>query len=77
MPKPKIEALLKAPPSKLSNIPSTPSDLPGNLFGLMPGSTTKEPNRNITKNNSVFKILLLKSSIEKMFLIVVINFFIN
>ena len=75
MPKAKMEALLKAPPSKLSKIPNTPSDLPGRRLGSMPGSTTKEPKRKMNKNNKVFKIRVLKSSIEKMFLIVVINFF--
>ena len=77
MPSPKIEALLKAPPKNVSIKPKMPSAGPFNLDGSTPGSTIKEPNRKMIRNPIVFKILILKSSIEKMFLTVEINFFIN
>lgn len=77
MPRPKIDALLKAPPKKVSIKLNIPSEGPDNWLGSMPGRTIKEPNLNTIRKPIVFRIRILKSSIEKMFLTVVINFFID
>ena len=77
IPKPKMEALLKAPPRKVSIKLNIPSDSPDNWLGSIPGKTIKEPNLNTIRKPIVFRIRILKSSIEKMFLTVVINFFID
>ena len=67
MPKPKMEALLKAPPKKVSNKPKMPSACPLNFDGSTPGKTTKEPKRKINSNNKVVKMRPRSSSMEKMF----------
>ena len=77
IPNPKIDALLNAPPRKVSINPKIPSWGPPNLDGSTPGSTMKEPNLKMIKNPIVFMILTRRSSIEKIFLTVEINFFIN
>lgn len=71
-----MEALLKAPPRKVSIKPNIPSGAPPSFDGSTPGSTMNEPNLKMIKNPMVFRILTLKSSIEKMFFTVEINFFI-
>ena len=81
IPRAKIEALLNAPPRKVSSKPKMPPALCCNFDGSIPGSTTKEPNLKIIKKNTVLIILSLSSSIEKIFLIVsnslIINQFLN
>ena len=76
MPKANIEALLNAPPNKVSSIPNIPcASL--SFEGSIPGRTTKEPNLKMIRIPTVFNILILRSSIVKMFLMVSKNFFIN
>ncbi len=77
IPKPKIEALLNAPPNKVSRIPKIPVYSSCKAAGFTPGNTTKEPNLKITRKPNVARILFLSSSIEKMFFMVVKNFFIE
>ena len=72
-----MEALLKAPPKKVSIKLKIPSEEPDNWLGSIPGKTIKEPSLNTIRNPIVFSMRILKSSIEKMFLTVVINFFID
>lgn len=76
IPKPKMEALLNAPPRKVSIKPKIPSGAAPNLEGSTPGRTMKEPNLKMIRKPIVFRILTLRSSIEKIFLTVEINFFI-
>jgi len=73
-----MEALLKAPPKKVLSRPKiglAASDT--NLSGSTPGNTTHEPNLKMIKKPRVLRILTLRSSIEKMFLMVLKNFFIG
>jgi hypothetical protein len=71
-----MEALLNAPPRKVSIKPKIPSGAAPNLDASTPGSTMNDPNLKMMRNPMVLKILTLKSSIENIFLTVVINFFI-
>jgi len=72
MPKAKIDALLNAPPRKLFKYPRIPVEfLSGSSkLGSMPGKTTNDPSLKIIKNPIVFRILILRSSMEKMFFMV-------
>ena len=45
IPKPKIDALLNAPPKKVSKSPKNPPTDPCSFDGSIPGITMKEPNR--------------------------------
>ena len=77
IPKPKIEALLKAPPKKVSSRPNMPPALSTNLDGSIPGKVMKEPNLKIIRKPSVLSIRVRSSSIENIFDMVLKNFFIN
>ena len=72
-----LEALLNAPPKKVSNKPNIPLALCCNLEGSIPGNTTNEPNLKMIKNPTVVKIRDFNSSIEKIFLITENNLFID
>jgi hypothetical protein len=66
-----MEARLKEPPKKVFNksrIP--PCALSPNNVGSIPGSAINDPNLKMIKNPIVFRILTLRSSIEKIFRIV-------
>jgi hypothetical protein len=76
IPNPKIDALLNAPPKKVSNNPKIPPALSINFDESIPGSVMNEPNLKTIRKPRVFKILVLSSSIEKMFAIVLKNLFI-
>ena len=75
IPSPKMEALLNAPPRKVSIKPKIPSGADPSLDASTPGRTINEPNLKMMRKPIVLTILTLKSSIEKMFLTVEINFF--
>jgi hypothetical protein len=77
IPNAKMDALLNAPPKKVSNRPNNPPVFALSWLGSMPGRTTKEPNLKIAIKPKVLRILILRSSIAKMFFNVVINFFIQ
>jgi hypothetical protein len=72
MPSAKMDALLNAPPRKLFKYPNIPLEflLGSNKFGSIPGSTIKEPSLKMIKYPMVFRILTLRSSMEKMFFMV-------
>ena len=76
IPKPKMDALLNAPPRKVSINPKIPSGADPSLDASTPGRTINDPNLKMMRKPIVFTILTLKSSIEKIFLTVEINFFI-
>ena len=76
IPRPKIEALLNAPPKNVSSNPKNPPTDLTNLSGSIPGNTINEPNRKMTKNPRVMRILSRSSTIDQIFLRVVKNFFI-
>ncbi len=75
MPNPKMEALLNAPPKNVSSKPKIPPASPPNFEGSTPGNTTNDPRRKIMRKPRVFKILVLNSSMENIFFMVVKNFF--
>ena len=77
IPSAKMDALLKAPPRKVSSKPNNPCAEKFIRSGSIPGSTTNDPKRNIVINKRVLRIRVLNSSIEKIFLIVSINRFIK
>jgi hypothetical protein len=72
IPRAKIDALLKAPPRKLFRYPSIPPELRdgSKRLAFIPGRTIKDPSLKIIRNPIVFRILILRSSIEKIFFIV-------
>jgi len=71
-----MDALLNAPPRKVSINPKIPSGADPSLDASTPGRTINDPNLKMMRKPIVFTILTLKSSIEKIFLTVEINFFI-
>jgi hypothetical protein len=77
IPNAKMDALLNEPPRNVFNKSKIPPRAPApKTLGLMPGSTMNEPNLKIIRNPIVFRILTLRSSIEKIFRIVSIKRFI-
>ena len=71
IPNAKMDALLKEPPRNVFNKSKIPPVAPApNKEASMPGSTMNEPNLKMIKNPIVFRILTLRSSMEKMFRIV-------
>lgn len=77
IPKAKMDALLKEPPRNVFNKSNIPPWAPSSrISGLIPGKTIKDPSLKIIKKPMVFKILTRRSSIEKIFFMVVKNFFI-
>jgi hypothetical protein len=76
IPNAKMDARLNEPPRKVFNRSKIPPCAPvPNKLGSMPGSTMNEPNLKMIKNPIVFRILILRSSIEKIFRIVSIKRF--
>jgi hypothetical protein len=75
MPKPKMDALLNAPPKKVSRRPSKPPVSPCNWEGSTPGNTMNDPNRKMRIYHKVLRIRVRRSSMEKMFFMVLMNFF--
>ena len=76
MPNPNTEAFRKAPPKKVSNKPKIPSACPVNFDESTPGRVTKDPSLKMIRNPKVFRILVLNSSMENIFFMVSMNFFI-
>lgn len=70
IPKANIDDRLKAPPKKVSNKPNIPPAFSVSKEGSIPGSVTYDPNLKMIKNPNVFKILVLSSSMEKIFCMV-------
>jgi hypothetical protein len=72
MPNANIDALLNAPPRNVFRYPKIPLVflVGSNKFGSIPGNTMKDPSLNMIRNPIVFRILTLRSSIEKMFFMV-------
>jgi hypothetical protein len=71
IPNAKMDALLNEPPRNVFNKSKIPPCAPApNKLASMPGSTMNEPNLKMIKNPIVFRILTLRSSIEKIFRIV-------
>ena len=66
-----MDARLKDPPKKVFRKSKIPPWLPVNKLGSIPGNTMYEPNLKIIRNPIVFKILTRRSSIAKMFFMVV------
>ena len=71
MPSAKIEARVNDPPKKVLSRSKIPPEFPVSLFGSIPGNTMYEPNLKMTKKPIVLRILTRRSSIEKMFFMVV------
>lgn len=77
IPNAKIDALLKEPPKNVFNKSKIPPCAPApKILGSTPGRTMKEPNLKMIRNPIVFRILTLRSSIEKIFRMVSKNRFI-
>jgi hypothetical protein len=72
IPNAKIDALLNAPPRKLLRKPNIPPVFlfGSSRFGSIPGITIKDPSLKMIRKPIVFKILIRRSSIEKMFFMV-------
>ncbi len=66
-----MDARLNEPPKKVLRRSKIPPWVPDNKFGFTPGSTIYDPKRKIIRNPIVLRIRTRRSSIEKMFFMVV------